>query len=108
MGLSDTHTRYSKKVTSTRRWQVLRAAVLERDGWACTQCGAVRRLEVDHIKPVRTHPHLSFSPANLATLCRVCHTKKTRIEVGHKPTSPARQEWRDLVNDMNTNPIERF
>jgi 5-methylcytosine-specific restriction protein A len=102
MGLE--HHRHSKRVTRTRQWQVLRMAVLERDGWACVDCGARRRLEVDHIRPVRTHPELSYSLANCATRCRVCHARKTRVEIGHKPTSPARQEWRDLVQDMHPNP----
>ena len=107
MGLKDTHKRYSKAVTHTRRWQVLRMAVLERDGWACVDCGARKRLEVDHVKPVRTHPELSYNPGNCATRCRVCHARKTRLEVGHKPTSPERQEWRDLVQDMHSNPNEQ-
>jgi 5-methylcytosine-specific restriction enzyme A len=102
MGLE--HQRYSKSVTRTRRWQVLRLAVLERDGWACVDCGARKRLEVDHIKTVRSHPELSYNPANCATRCRVCHARKTRAEIGHKPTSPERQEWRDLVQDMHSTP----
>jgi 5-methylcytosine-specific restriction protein A len=102
MGLE--HHRHSKRVTRTRQWQVLRMAVLERDGWGCTECGARKRLEVHHVKPVRTHPDLSYSLANLKTLCRVCHARTTRIEIGHKPTSPARQEWRRLVQDMHPTP----
>jgi 5-methylcytosine-specific restriction protein A len=103
--MTDQFRRYSKAVTRTRRWQVLRMAVLERDGWQCVDCGTRKRLEVDHIKPVRSHPHLSFAPSNLAVRCRVCHARKTRVEIGHKPTSPERQEWRDLVRD--THPIEQ-
>ncbi|NUB42868.1 HNH endonuclease [Fertoebacter nigrum] len=94
------HFRHSKRITSTKRWQAVRHAVLERDGWACVQCGALRRLEVDHIKPVRARPDLSFNPANCQTLCRVCHTKKTRLEIGHKPLSQDRQAWRDAVSEL--------
>ncbi len=92
--------RYSKRVTGTRRWQAIRHAVLERDGWACVQCGDRRRLECDHIKPVRTHPHLGFDPGNVQVLCASCHTKKTRIECGHKPTPPDRRAWRDSVRAL--------
>ena len=78
------YARHSKRVTATRRWQVLRLAILERDGWKCRQCGAKRcRLEIDHIKPVRLDPDQAFDPANLQALCSSCHTKKTRIECGH-------------------------
>jgi 5-methylcytosine-specific restriction endonuclease McrA len=101
------HKRYSKHVTATRRWQSVRHAVLERDGWACVKCGDQRRLEVDHIQPVRTHPEFSFDPAQCQTLCGPCHSRKTRQEIGHKPLSKPRQEWRDSVNmleheDKNT------
>lgn len=94
------HFRHSKRVTSTKRWQAVRHAVLERDGWACVQCGERRWLEVDHIKPVRTHPELAFDMGNLQVLDRACHTKKTRIECGLKPASPDRLKWRDSVNAL--------
>lgn len=100
------HIRHSKRITSTRRWQAVRHAILERDGWACVQCGATWRLEVDHVHPVRLRPDLSYSPGNLQTLCGPCHTRKTRLEVGHKPISPERQAWRDLVQQLHRNPIE--
>ena len=102
------HVRYSKRVTSTARWQVLRQAILERDGWKCRCCGSLRRLEIDHVKPVRTNPELAFDPANCATRCSSCHTKKTRIECGHPAPlrSPARDAWAQAVADLaaNTNP----
>lgn len=96
MGLKE-HKRHSKHVTSTRRWQAIRQAVLERDNWQCVKCGERRRLECDHILPVKTHPELSFDPANIQALCGPCHTRKTRIEIGHKPLPKPRQDWRDSV-----------
>ncbi|WP_097082392.1 HNH endonuclease [Rhodobacter sp. JA431] len=94
------YARHSKRVTSTRRWQVLRQQILERDGWACRCCGERRRLEVDHIQPVRLRPDLAFDPRNLQALCPRCHTRKTRIECGHKPKSPARKAWDAAVADL--------
>jgi 5-methylcytosine-specific restriction endonuclease McrA len=95
--------RHSRPVLKTRRWKVLRQIILERDGYACTCCGTRRgRLEIDHVKPVRDRPDLAFAPANLATLCPRCHAAKTRIECGHKPTDPARLDWRKAVADLAT------
>lgn len=101
MGLMVEYKRYSKRITSSRRWQVLRVQILERDGFACVDCGnTLARLEVDHIKPVRTHPELAYDPANLATRCSHCHTRKTRIECGHPAPSEDRLDWRDAVADL--------
>lgn len=94
------HFRHSKRITSTRRWQTLRMAVLERDGWACVKCGAQKRLEVDHIHPVRTHPQLAYEPCNTQVLCPACHTKKTRLEIGFKPIPEDRQQWRKSVDAL--------
>jgi 5-methylcytosine-specific restriction protein A len=100
MGLSAKrrdYKRHSDKVTRTARWKALRMQALDRDGWQCIRCGAQRRLEVDHIEPVRARPDLSFYLSNLQVLCCACHSRKTRIEVGHPELSPARKAWRDLV-----------
>ncbi|MGR3515376.1 MAG: HNH endonuclease [Paracoccaceae bacterium] len=90
---------HSKRVTRTKRWKALRLEVLRRDDWRCVRCGDMRRLEVDHVLPVKTHPELSFALSNLQCLCASCHSRKTRLEVGHKPLSPKRQEWRDLLSN---------
>ena len=92
--------RYSKPYTRTKRWKVLRMEILERDGFACVQCRARGRLEVDHIRPCREAPYLAYEPSNLQVLCSKCHTAKTRIECGHKPPDPKRKAWAKLVNDL--------
>jgi 5-methylcytosine-specific restriction protein A len=100
MGVSgrDRWPNHSARFTHSRRWPALRLAAKRRDGFRCVKCGAVRRLEVDHIQPVRTNPELSFELSNLQTLCASCHTHKTRIECGQdSPQNPLRQAWRDLV-----------
>ncbi len=91
------HPRYSRAVLKTRRWQALRLKAKRRDGFQCVACGARGRLEVDHIKSVRTHPELAFDLNNLQTLCSSCHTRKTRIECGHTPPHPESVKWRDLL-----------
>ena len=97
------YVRHSRPILKSRRWKALRQTILERDDWACVDCGERhRRLEVDHIVPVRNRPDLSFAPANLATRCSACHTRKTRIECGFKPPDPKRQAWRKSVAELAT------
>ncbi|NOR29907.1 MAG: HNH endonuclease [Sulfitobacter sp.] len=104
MGLRDEYKRHSAKVTRGPRWKALRMQALDRDGWQCVQCGERRRLECDHVLPVRDRPDLSYALSNLQILCGRCHARKTRLEVGHTPLSPKRQQWRDLLRDMQRNP----
>ena len=90
--------RHSKHVTRGARWHTLRMAVLERDGYECRSCGKRRgRMEIDHIRPVRTHPALAYDPANLQALCTSCHTIKTNAERGNALPDPSRAAWRKLL-----------
>ena len=89
--------RYGAQVYRTRAWATLRLRAKRRDGWACVQCGARGRLEVDHVKPIRDRPDLALELANVQTLCPRHHAQKTRLECGHPELSPARQAWRDLL-----------
>jgi 5-methylcytosine-specific restriction endonuclease McrA len=70
-------------------WQVLRLEALDRDNNECQECkrqGLVytdqhdpnkhKRLDVDHIKEIYTHPELALKLDNLETLCIKCHNKK--------------------------------
>lgn len=100
MGLKHFH-RHSAEVIRTRRWQALRLLAKRRDGFQCVQCGAHGRLEVDHIKPVRTHPELSFDLANLQCLCPSCHSAKTIEECGLGKVIPARAAWKSLVRETH-------
>lgn len=100
MSIRKEHHRYSRKITRTVRWRALRAEILERDNYRCRSCGCGGRLEVDHIKPVRTHPELSYEPTNLQALCPGCHTRKTRLECGHPPPRQDRQDWQSALTAL--------
>ena len=80
----------------------MRVQALERDDWSCVQCGERRRLEVDHVQPVKTHPELSFVLGNLQCLCGKCHSRKTRLEIGLGQIDPKREAWKKLVKDLQS------
>lgn len=69
-----------KAFYKSREWKRLRYAALARHGRRCLCCGASptngTRIVVDHIKPVRTHPHLRFRLDNLQVLCDACNVGK--------------------------------
>jgi hypothetical protein len=66
-------------------WRTVRRAALIRDGYRCTVCGCSvagkGMARVDHIKPIRTYPHLALSLANLRSLCPN-HDNKRHFEKG--------------------------
>lgn len=92
--------RHGAHIYRTPQWKALRFMARRRDGFACVQCGAKGRLEVDHVKPIRTHPELALDLGNLQCLCIACHARKTRLEIGLGELPPERQAWRDLLRDM--------
>ena len=80
-----------------RRWQAVRRAVFERDGYRCVECGRSGRLECDHITPLKREPGQDLYDVNgLQSLCRRCHVEKTARE-NRREVTPAEAEWRALV-----------
>jgi len=65
---------------SSSEWKRVRLKVLMRDGATCACCGASpqtgARMNVDHIKPRKTHPALALDLANLQVLCADCNHGK--------------------------------
>jgi RNA-directed DNA polymerase len=64
----------------------LRPHILERDGYACQQCGVseltLHTSQIDHKRPVKRFklPVNANTPENLRTLCIPCHKEKTRMD----------------------------
>ncbi|KHE73162.1 HNH endonuclease [Halobacillus sp. BBL2006] len=78
-----------RKFYKSHAWQEVRQRVLIRDNYECQECkrqGKVytdyhdpnkhKRLDVDHIKEIYTHPHLALNEDNCETLCVRCHNDK--------------------------------
>lgn len=81
----------------TRRWQHVRRAVFERDGFRCCACGLPGKLECDHVAPLQREPGQDPWDINgLQTLCRACHLEKTRRE-NRRETTPGADRWRKLM-----------
>lgn len=71
----------SVEFLSSYEWRVLRMQVLKERGARCECCGATPQdgttvINVDHIKPRRTHPELALVKANLQVLCHACNHGK--------------------------------
>lgn len=62
-------------------WQRVRLQVLREQPWC--KCGQKAK-DVDHLKPIATHPHLRLVRSNLIARCHACHSRRTRIE--HSPS----------------------
>ena len=75
-------------------WKFLRQLALERDGFACVQCGSHARLEVDHKVPIAIGGWHELS--NLQTLCRHCHITKTKRE-NTKHETAGQREWERVM-----------
>jgi 5-methylcytosine-specific restriction endonuclease McrA len=74
----------------TRAWRKLRLEVLA----SCTVCYLCRQApatEVDHVKPVSTHPWLCMDVANLRGACRPCNRSKSDHDLGNR--NPQTRVW---------------
>jgi 5-methylcytosine-specific restriction protein A len=74
---------------SLARWRRLRVWWLARNPLCCDPFGihdhqhnAAPASEVDHIVPRRTAPELALELTNLQSMCKSCHSRKTRQEGG--------------------------
>lgn len=70
---------YSEKLKDPR-WQKKRLEVMERDGWACRDCGSNQEtLNVHHCYYLSNTEPWDYPDNSLRTLCDSCH--KTRHEI---------------------------
>lgn len=72
--------RFGRKMPVTKELdRLLRAIVMERDGWACRRCGKASgrgrggACETAHIYPKGRHPSMRYRLDNVLALCHACH-----------------------------------
>lgn len=77
--MNTTKTSYSEKLRDPR-WQKKRLQVMERDGFACRDCGDSKRtLQVHHCHYEKGEPWIT-DERFLLTLCEDCHEKRGELE----------------------------
>ncbi len=75
---------YADKLLDVR-WQKKRLYILERDGWACLECGCTdNTLHVHHNKYERGKDPWDYPDDVFETLCDPCHKKEHGLI--HEPT----------------------
>ena len=84
-----------KSVYASRRWRLVRRAVLDRDGWRCRKCGKGGRMEVHHVTAVAEGGD-PFDMAGLESSCRGCHIEETRKQ----NTKLADPEWTAYLREL--------
>lgn len=71
----------SRAVYKTKRWQIIRRAILGRADYQCVVDDCTNlATEVDHITPMEQGGD-PYDPANLQALCKRHHSRKTMREV---------------------------
>lgn len=71
---------YSEKLKDPR-WQKKRLAILDRDGWKCTNCDATdKTLHVHHEEYRWGADPWDYSDEKLTTLCFECHELQTQFD----------------------------
>jgi 5-methylcytosine-specific restriction endonuclease McrA len=93
----------------TPAWKAARRAALKRDGYRCVVCGrdirGVGQSRVDHIKPLRIHPELALSLANLRSLC-ANHDNQRHREKGSGRGAPRGEKFVITGCDANGMPLD--
>ena len=90
------------KAVNAKQWARARVKALERDGWKCTECGVMRGLEVDHVKPISDGGAM-YELSNLSTKCRWCHRIKTQLE--NSNSIPERDRLMEVLERVLTESV---
>ncbi|HDR8448207.1 TPA: HNH endonuclease [Bacillus cereus] len=99
------------KFYKSKEWKALRLQAIQRAKNECEHCkqngkvttratrdrrGRKIKMDVNHIKPVKTHPHLALELDNLEYLCVRCHNMadgKDKMIRNREPTFFSEERW---------------
>ena len=94
---------YSEKLKDPR-WQQKRLKVMERDGWACVDCGEKKKsLSVHHSYYVTGRMPWMYPMWSLQTLCSDCHKERhenvaSRVtDAEENEDETGHDEWEEIV-----------
>lgn len=65
---------------ASSEWAAVRREVMNLYSPQCMKCGAIDKIQVDHIKPRSLWPHLELSIDNCQLLCEQCNSRKSNKE----------------------------
>jgi hypothetical protein len=100
---------YSEKLRSPK-WQKRRLEILERDGWACQNCGDTEAtLNVHHCYYDRDKEPWDYPGKSLITLCENCHMLERgairmtydRMEMGFNQSGFISKDFLLLIEDID-------
>lgn len=98
-----------REFLDTRAWRTLRYRVLKEQGARCQCCGATPKsgaqMNIDHIKPRKTHPNLALDPDNLQVLCSDCNAGKGNWDSTDWTAEPERLT---IAEQLDTEMMRRF
>jgi hypothetical protein len=90
---------YSEKLKDPR-WQKKRLEIMERDGFACQQCGDEKStLSVHHAYYVSKREPWQYPNWSLSTLCNECHENKHNDEESDA-NEAGFNEWEEIMGFM--------
>ena len=75
----------AKRLYNSKEYKEWRTYVYQRDEYTCQMCGAQGgAMEVHHVRPKYSHPHLVLDPHNGVALCKTpCHQKLVTKSEGY-------------------------
>lgn len=62
-----------KSYLLSKRWQIDRTRILERDNYTCQHCMSTSNLQVHHSDYAGIYEDFNFKDENTVTLCKYCH-----------------------------------